>query len=103
MHSEDSESKPSLSIAQPQANPAGPRRNRLPAPIRQCLCARRRLFPKSLPLKVFGERQLISAMAHDREIDMYHSETAAVDRTAAYAAFAPLRSAGHDMPDGTLI
>jgi RNA polymerase sigma-70 factor (ECF subfamily) len=42
-------------------------------------------------------------MAHDREIDMYHSETAAVDRTAAYAAFAPLRSAGHDMPDGTLI
>ena len=34
---------------------------------------------------------------------MYHSETAAVDGTAAYAALAPMRSAGSDMPDGTLI
>jgi RNA polymerase sigma-70 factor (ECF subfamily) len=40
---------------------------------------------------------------HEWEIDMYHSETATVDGTAAYAALAPMRSAGSDMPDGTLI
>jgi RNA polymerase sigma-70 factor (ECF subfamily) len=34
---------------------------------------------------------------------MYHSETAAVDGTAACAQFAPLRSARRETPDATLI
>jgi RNA polymerase sigma-70 factor, ECF subfamily len=38
---------------------------------------------------------------HQREIDMYHTETAAVDGTAA--SFMPPRSARRDMPDATLI
>jgi RNA polymerase sigma-70 factor, ECF subfamily len=36
-------------------------------------------------------------------IDMYLSETAAVDGTVGCAYFAPLPSAGHDVPDATLI
>jgi hypothetical protein len=34
---------------------------------------------------------------------MYHTETAAVEVTAACARLAPLPSARHDMPDATLI
>ena len=40
---------------------------------------------------------------HEREIDMYHTETAAVDVTAACARLAPLPSARRDMADATLI
>jgi RNA polymerase sigma-70 factor (ECF subfamily) len=40
---------------------------------------------------------------HEREIDMYHTETAAVDGTAACARFAPSPSARRDMADATLI
>jgi RNA polymerase sigma factor (sigma-70 family) len=40
---------------------------------------------------------------HEREIDMYHTETAAVDVTGACARVAPLPSARRDLPDATLI
>jgi RNA polymerase sigma-70 factor, ECF subfamily len=40
---------------------------------------------------------------HQGEIDMYNTETAAVDGTAACARFAPSPSARHDMADATLI
>jgi RNA polymerase sigma-70 factor (ECF subfamily) len=40
---------------------------------------------------------------HEGEIDMYHSETAAVDGTAGCACFGPLPSARRDVPDATLI
>jgi RNA polymerase sigma-70 factor, ECF subfamily len=46
---------------------------------------------------------LISAIRTQLEIDMYHTETAAVDGTAACARFMPPRSARRDMPDATLI
>jgi RNA polymerase sigma-70 factor, ECF subfamily len=41
--------------------------------------------------------------SHEREIGMYHNETAAVDGTAACVRFGPLPSARLDMPDATLI
>jgi RNA polymerase sigma-70 factor, ECF subfamily len=50
----------------------------------------------------FGERQVISVI-HIREIDIYPSETATVDGTAACPRFARLPSARRDMPDSTLI
>jgi RNA polymerase sigma factor (sigma-70 family) len=40
---------------------------------------------------------------HERKIDMYHTETAAVDVTGACARVAPLPSARRDLPDATLI
>jgi RNA polymerase sigma-70 factor (ECF subfamily) len=43
------------------------------------------------------------AISHVGEIDMYHSETAAVDATAACTQFAPLRGARRETPDATLI
>jgi RNA polymerase sigma-70 factor (ECF subfamily) len=43
------------------------------------------------------------AMRYVGEIDMYHSETAAVDATAACTQFAPLRGARRETPDAALI
>jgi RNA polymerase sigma-70 factor (ECF subfamily) len=52
---------------------------------------------------VFGERPLVSTIGTKGEIDMYHSETAAVDATTACTRFAPLRGARRETPDATLI
>jgi RNA polymerase sigma-70 factor (ECF subfamily) len=51
----------------------------------------------------FGERQVVSANPHEGEIDMYPSETVAIDEAAACARLAPLPTARGDMPDATLI
>jgi RNA polymerase sigma-70 factor, ECF subfamily len=45
----------------------------------------------------------MSANPHEGEIDMYPSETAAVDATAGCARLAPLPSVRRDVPDATLI
>jgi RNA polymerase sigma-70 factor, ECF subfamily len=45
----------------------------------------------------------MSANAHEREFDMYPSETVGVDGTAGRGCFAPLPSARRDVPDDTLI
>jgi len=45
----------------------------------------------------------MSVNPHEGEIDMYPSETAAVDGTVGCACFAPLPNARRDVPDATLI
>jgi RNA polymerase sigma-70 factor (ECF subfamily) len=54
-------------------------------------------------LVVFRRTSIDLGDPHEREIDMYHNETAAVEGTAACARFGPLPSARLDMPDATLI
>jgi RNA polymerase sigma-70 factor (ECF subfamily) len=61
-------------------------------------------MPSAFRSPFFGERQVMSANPHEGEIDMYPSETAAVDATAGCARLASLPSdARRDVPDATLI
>jgi RNA polymerase sigma-70 factor (ECF subfamily) len=59
--------------------------------------------PSGFSLVAFRGTAIDLGDPHEREIDMYHTETAAVDGIAACARFAPLPSARRDMPDATLI
>jgi RNA polymerase sigma-70 factor, ECF subfamily len=59
--------------------------------------------PIGLSPVVFWRTAIDLGDPHQGEIDMYNTETAAVDGTAACARFAPSPSARRDMADATLI
>jgi RNA polymerase sigma-70 factor, ECF subfamily len=59
--------------------------------------------PIGLSPVVFRRTAIDLGDPHQGEIDMYNTETAAVDGTAACARFAPSPSARRDMADATLI